>query len=113
LRITLITVCYNSARSIADTLRSVDAQSWSDIEHLVIDGASIDDTLAVVSRYQQPGRRVVSEPDAGIYNAMNKGLALATGTLVGFLNADDVLTDSEVITRIAKAGRAGCRCRVR
>ncbi|MEK6788300.1 MAG: glycosyltransferase family 2 protein [Pseudomonadota bacterium] len=107
MKVTLITVCYNSARSIADTLHSVDAQSWPDIEHLVIDGASTDDTLAVVSRYPQPWRRVVSEPDAGIYDAMNKGLALATGTVVGFLNADDVLADSEVIARIAEAARQG------
>ena len=102
-RITLITVCYNSAACIADTLRSVDAQTWPDIEHLIIDGASRDDTLRIVEAHPQPWRQVLSEPDRGIYDAMNKGLRLATGDLVGFLNADDFLADPEALHRLARA----------
>ena len=107
MRITLITVCYNSAAHIADTLRSVDAQTWPDIEHLIIDGASRDDTLAIVAAHPQPWRRVLSEPDKGIYDAMNKGLRLASGELVGFLNADDFLADPEAVARIARAAEQG------
>ena len=103
MKITIITVAYNSALTIADTLRSVGAQSHPEIEHLVIDGASKDDTLAVVQRGGAHVSRVVCEPDAGIYDAMNKGLRIATGDLVGFLNADDVLADAHAIGRLAAA----------
>ena len=106
-KVTLITVCYNSAAHIASALRSVDAQSWPDIEHLIIDGASLDDTLQVVPEHCQPWRQVLSESDLGIYDAMNKGLALATGDIVGFLNADDTLADTEVVARVARAAEAG------
>ncbi len=90
MKVTVITVAYNSARTIGDTLDSVAAQTHSDIEHIVVDGASRDDTLAVVQRQGAHVAKLVSEPDRGIYDAMNKGLALATGELIGFLNADDV-----------------------
>ena len=89
LKISVITVCFNSAATIQDTLRSVAAQTHSDIEHIVIDGSSTDGTMEIVNSNRHRLAQVVSEPDRGIYDAMNKGLALATGDIVGFLNADD------------------------
>jgi len=105
LKITVITVCYNSAATIADALQSVADQSWPCVEHIVIDGASTDGTLAVIDRYRDGLVKVVSEPDAGIYDAMNKGLRLATGDLVGFLNADDMLAEPDTLAFIAQAGQ--------
>lgn len=108
MRISIITVTWNSAATIGDTLRSVSSQIHPDIEHLIIDGGSTDRTLELVHRHGAHVARVVSEPDRGIYDAMNKGLALATGEVVGFLNSDDVLADAQVIKRIAKAMHAPC-----
>lgn len=103
MKITVVTVCFNSVAHIAHALRSVDAQTCSDIEHLIIDGSSSDGTLAVVATHQQSWRKVTSEPDHGIYDAMNKGLALATGEVVGFLNSDDFYPAPDVISRVASA----------
>jgi len=106
LKISIVTVAYNSAATIADTLRSVAAQSHGDIEHLVIDGASKDNTLHVVRAYGAHVSKLLSEPDRGIYDAMNKGLALATGDFVGFLNADDMLASPDAVASIARAAAA-------
>lgn len=103
MKITIITVAYNSAATIADTLRSVAMQTHADIEHIVVDGASSDDTLARVHAHGAHVSRLVSEPDAGIYDAMNKGLRLATGEFVGFLNADDMLAMPDAMAAIARA----------
>jgi glycosyltransferase len=103
MKITIITVAYNSARTIGDTLDSVAAQTHPDIEHIVIDGASSDDTLAIVRARGARLARLVSEPDHGIYDAMNKGLALASGDFVGFLNADDMLVSMDIISSVAAA----------
>ncbi len=103
MKISIITASYNSAATIADTLRSVAAQRYGDIEHIVVDGASTDGTLQIVGQVGGPAVRVVSGPDKGIYDAMNKGLALATGDVVGFLNSDDVFADAQVLERIAAA----------
>lgn len=105
MKISIITASYNSAATIADTLRSVAAQTYRDIEHIVVDGASTDDTLQIVGRVGGPNLRVVSEPDKGIYDAMNKGLALATGDVVGLLNSDDCYADARVLERVAHAMR--------
>lgn len=106
MRISVITVCYNCAATLADALQSVAGQSWPDVEHIVIDGASTDGTKAVIERYRAGLAAVVSEPDAGIYDAMNKGLRLATGELVGFLNADDVLALADTLAQVAQAALA-------
>jgi len=103
LKITVITVSYNSAATIADTMCSVASQTYPDIEHAVVDGASTDGTLEVVKRHGQRVARLISEPDRGIYDAMNKGLRLATGDIIGFLNADDVYADPGVLARVAAA----------
>lgn len=99
--LSIITVCYNSEAHIADALRSVDAQTWPNLEHLVIDGASSDATLAVVAQHQRPWRHVVSERDRGIYDAMNKGVALAKGDIIGFINSDDFYPTPWVLERVA------------
>lgn len=103
MKISIITVAYNSGATIADTLRSVAAQSHPDIEHIVIDGRSKDDTLAIVRAHGARVAKLVSEPDDGIYDAMNKGLALASGDFVGFLNADDMLATPGVAASIVAA----------
>ena len=102
IRITVVTVCFNAASTIEVTLRSMAHQTWPHVEYLVIDGASTDDTLAVVQRYAAHITRIVSEKDKGIYDAMNKGIALATGDVIYFLNADDSFVDDTVLADIAQ-----------
>lgn len=99
MKISIITVCYNAERYIADALTSVRAQSHPDIEHIVVDGCSSDSTLAIVRAYGP--ERVVSEPDKGLYDAMNKGVAMAAGEVIGILNADDFYRDDHVVARVA------------
>lgn len=107
MRVSVITVSYNSAATIGETLASVAAQTWPDVEHIVIDGASTDGTLAVVERLGAHVARVVSERDKGIYDAMNKGIGLATGEIICFLNADDRYASATVLETAAKAMLAG------
>lgn len=103
MKVTVITVCFNSGGTIADTLRSVSAQTHGDVEHIVIDGGSKDGTQDVIAATPNRIARLVSEPDRGIYDAMNKGLALATGEIVGFLNSDDVYADASSLAEIVRA----------
>ena len=102
MKITVITVSYNSVATIADTLDSVAAQVHSDIEHLVLDGASSDGTIDIVRSHPSPYITLRAEPDRGMYDAMNKGIAMATGDVIGFLNSDDYLKDPQVLSRIAR-----------
>ncbi|CAM3177417.1 Glycosyltransferase 2-like domain-containing protein [Sphingomonas antarctica] len=101
--ISLLTVCYNSGATIADTLRSVAAQTYPEIEHIIVDGASKDDTMAVVARDGGHVTRTVSEPDKGLYDAYNKALGLATGEVIGYLNSDDLYAHDRVIERVMRA----------
>ena len=103
MKISVITAAYNAEATIADTLRSVAMQDFPDSEHVVVDGASRDRTVAVVKPLLRPQDRLVSEPDRGIYDAMNKGVAQATGDVIGFLNADDMYADERCLTDIAAA----------
>lgn len=103
MKISVITACYNSANTIGDTMRSVRNQTYGNIEHIVVDGGSKDNTLKVVAAEGSHVAKLISESDSGIYDAMNKGLALATGEVVGFLNSDDVFADSGVVSRIVQA----------
>lgn len=105
MKISIITVCFNSAGTIGDTMDSVAQQTHPDVEHIVVDGASRDRTVAIVQAHAKAPTILLSEPDRGIYDAMNKGLALATGDIVGFLNSDDVYAHSEVLAHIASAMR--------
>jgi glycosyltransferase involved in cell wall biosynthesis len=100
LKISILTVAYNSAGTIADTLASVRAQDYPQVEHLVVDGASADGTMAVVSRFPHVAQ-AISEPDRGLYDAMNKGLRWATGDVVGILNSDDFYARPQVLSRVA------------
>jgi glycosyltransferase involved in cell wall biosynthesis len=102
-KISVITVSYNSETTIADTIRSVAIQIYPDIEHLVIDGASTDDTVKVVEANWYRNLLLNSEPDMGIYDAMNKGLGRSTGEIIGFLNADDFFADADALTLVAQA----------
>ncbi len=103
MKVSVITVCFNSAKTIADTLRSVEGQSHPDVEHIIVDGGSRDGTLEIIAQTANRIARLVSEPDRGIYDAMNKGLKLATGDIVGFLNSDDVYADSNSLEKIERA----------
>ena len=103
MKISIITVCYNSEKTIGDTLRSVFEQKYENIEHIIIDGGSTDRTLAVVATAGAHVAKIVSEPDNGIYDAMNKGIALATGDVVGFINADDFYPGPTVLAVVASA----------
>ncbi len=102
MKITVITVCYNSAQTIGDTLRSVREQTYKSIEHIIIDGGSTDCTLAVVATEGAHVGKLVSEKDEGIYDAMNKGIKLATGDVIAFLNADDFYKDPDVLAQVAQ-----------
>jgi glycosyltransferase involved in cell wall biosynthesis len=101
MKMTVITVTRNSATTLPDTLRSVAGQSLARVEHIVIDGASSDATAEVINLHGAHVAKLLSEPDCGIYDAMNKGLRLATGDVVGFLNADDRYINSGVLERVA------------
>lgn len=100
-KVSIITVILDNHRLVADAINSVLSQTYSDIEYIVIDGGSKDGSLDVIRSYGDQIHVVLSEPDKGIYDAMNKGLALATGDVVGFLNSDDFYADNTVIADVA------------
>jgi glycosyltransferase involved in cell wall biosynthesis len=101
MKISIITVCFNSADTIGDTLRSVRQQTHLNTEHNIIDGGSKDNTLQVVASEGPHVVKLVSEKDSGIYDAMNKGIAMATGEIIGFINADDFYASSDVLVKVA------------
>ena len=103
MKVSIITATYNSAATLEDTIKSVLQQTYSNIEYIIIDGASKDNTLDIVKQYEpQFGERLkwLSENDNGIYDAMNKGIKMATGEIVGILNSDDYFTSPDVIERM-------------
>jgi glycosyltransferase involved in cell wall biosynthesis len=100
-KISLITVVYNAENTIADCIESVIGQNFRNIEYIIIDGASTDGTIQIIQKYKHHLTHFVSEPDKGIYDAMNKGIKLATGDVVGILNADDFFADNTVLSVIA------------
>jgi glycosyltransferase involved in cell wall biosynthesis len=105
MKVSIITVCFNSENTIKDTIESVKSQTYTDIEYIVIDGCSKDKTLDILDDYSDSIDILISEKDQGLYDAMNKGLTLATGELVGILNSDDILADSRTIERIVQAAQ--------
>ncbi|EGR0597522.1 TPA: glycosyltransferase [Vibrio cholerae] len=105
MKVSIITVCYNSAKTIKDTIESVKSQTYPNIEYIVVDGCSTDSTLDILKDYSDAIDVLLSEKDQGLYDAMNKGLALATGELVGILNSDDVLADHSIIARVVEASK--------
>jgi glycosyltransferase involved in cell wall biosynthesis len=101
-KISIITVCYNSEQFIGSAITSVLSQSHNDLEYIIIDGGSKDNTFSIIQSYGSRVTKFVSEPDMGIYDAMNKGLSLATGDVIGILNSDDFYPYSDVISHVVQ-----------
>jgi glycosyltransferase involved in cell wall biosynthesis len=101
LKISIITVCFNSSKTIEKTLQSILSQTYNNIEYIVVDGGSSDSTLEILKKYTKIISKLISEPDKGLYDAMNKGIKSATGDIVGILNSDDIYNDEKVIENIA------------
>lgn len=102
MKISIITATYNSSSSIADCINSVNGQSHPNIEHIIIDGASKDNTLEIINNTPNQVSKIISEPDQGIYDAMNKGIKLAKGDIVGILNSDDFYASDTIIEQIVE-----------
>src|SRR5690606_9007236 len=100
MKVSVITISYNAESTIEETIQSVVNQKYKDVEYILIDGASQDATLKIIEKYKTRIHNVLSEPDNGVYDAMNKGVALATGDLIAILNADDVYANSYVIADV-------------
>ncbi|MNQ46963.1 PGL/p-HBAD biosynthesis glycosyltransferase [compost metagenome] len=101
MKISIITVCYNSAKTLEKTIISVGNQSYTDIEYIIIDGNSKDNTLEIIQTHSDTISKWISEPDSGLYDAMNKGIRMATGDLIGILNSDDTFYSTTVLSEIA------------
>ena len=105
MKVSVITATWNSGKTLCTTLDSVLSQSYPDIEHIIVDGGSTDNTMEIVREYEPRynGRlRFISEPDKGLYDAMNKGIRMSTGEVVGILNSDDFYTSSDVVEKLEK-----------
>ena len=102
MKVSIITITYNSGETLEECIQSVAAQTYSNLEYIVVDGGSDDGSLSVIKEHDEEITRWVSEPDSGIYDAMNKGLAMATGDVVGFLHADDLYATSDAISKIVR-----------
>lgn len=102
MKISIITVCYNSAKTIKETLESVKNQSYHDIEYIVIDGGSSDETVSIIKNYEDIISNWVSEKDKGLYDAINKGIEKATGDYVGIINSDDTFFSIDTIKEVAE-----------
>ena len=100
MKITIITVCVNAEKTIKDTIESVLKQSYKDFEYIIVDGKSSDDTLKIISKYDDKRIRLISEKDKGLYDAMNKGIKLATGDIIGTINSDDILASEDVFQTV-------------
>lgn len=103
LKISIITTVYNNGSTIEDTIKSVLAQDYPNIEHVIVDGGSTDNTSAVIAKYRDQIGQYVSEPDKGPYDGMNKGVRMATGDVVGILNSDDFFTAPNIVSQLAAA----------
>ena len=99
-KFSIITVTYNAEKVLEDTIQSVIFQTYRNVEYIIVDGASKDHTLEIVNKYHERINKVISEPDKGLYDAMNKGIQLATGDYLCFLNAGDKFHDSETLQKI-------------
>ena len=100
MKISIITICFNSEETIRDTIESVLSQDYPEIEYVIIDGLSKDNTMNIVSEYNNKISKIISEPDQGIYDAMNKGIQLSTGDVIGMLNSDDFFEYPSVISDV-------------
>ncbi|MEF1339438.1 glycosyltransferase, partial [Vibrio rotiferianus] len=100
MKVSIITVCYNSAATIEDTIKSVISQTYQDIEYIIVDGGSTDETNQIISSYSDFVDVHISEPDEGLYDAMNKGIQLANGDVVGILNSDDFFCSEQSVAEL-------------
>lgn len=107
MRVTIITACHNRVATIGEAIESVAAQSYGDIEHIVVDGGSTDGTLEVIERYRASIAELIPGPDNGIYDALNKGLAACSGDLVGFLHSDDFYAGRDIVGTVVDEVRKG------
>ena len=98
MKVSIITVSFNSAKTIADTIESVLSQDFPEIEYIIVDGNSSDDTVQIIRQYENRISKWITEKDQGMYDAMNKGIAMATGDVIGILNSDDVYMNNHVIS---------------
>lgn len=101
-KLSVITVTYNAEQTLERTLRSVCSQSYSDIEHIIVDGMSADSTISIVQKFENDKIKCISEPDKGLYDAMNKGISLATGDYLCFLNAGDTFFAEDIVELMMK-----------
>lgn len=101
MKISIITVCYNSAATLEKTILSVAGQTYNNIEYIIVDGNSNDTTIPIIKKHECKVCKWISEPDKGLYDAMNKGISMATGDLIGILNSDDTFNSDTVIEQIA------------
>ena len=102
-KVSIITVCYNSSATIESTIRSVVSQNYPDIEYIIVDGKSQDNTLEILEKYKSNISKIISEKDDGIYFAINKGIAIATGDIIAILHADDFYANENVISEVVKS----------
>lgn len=100
MKITVITVTYNSKNTIEETIKSVISQNYQDIEYIIIDGLSTDGTIKLINKYKNSISKFISEPDNGMYDAINKGIKLSTGEVIGILNSDDVFANSNILNLV-------------
>lgn len=106
MKVSIITVCLNSEDAIKNTIESVISQNYNNIEYIVVDGGSTDETLDIIKDFKNNITKLISESDRGIYDAMNKGIKLATGDIIGFLNSDDTYTNEGIISKVAQVIQA-------
>ena len=97
MKISIITVCYNSGKTIEDTFKSVKSQTYQDIEYIVVDGGSKDETIEIIKKYEKIISSWISESDKGLYDAINKGIEKASGDFIGILNSDDIFYSDNTI----------------
>ena len=102
MKVSIITSCFNREATIGQAIESVLAQDYPDIEYIVVDGASKDNSLAVINRYKDKIARIISEPDKGMYEGINKGIRVATGDIIGLLHSDDFLYSKSIVSHIVK-----------
>lgn len=102
MKVSIITSCYNRGETVRGAIESVLAQDYPDIEYIIVDGASTDDSMSIINEYRDKIAKIVSEPDHGMYEAINKGIKMATGDVLGLVHSDDFLFDNHVISDVVK-----------
>ena len=101
MKVSIITTSYNSSKTVEETITSVQSQTYENVEHIIVDGKSTDDTLKIIQK--DPHLISISEEDQGLYDAMNKGISMASGDIIAILNSDDLYASTEVIERIVNS----------